>query len=257
MAGFEVDIAHEIARDIFGDPGRVDFRYIDGGDRESALRDGDVDIVVRTMTVTRARQANVEFSTPYLRTSPRLLVPPGFRRHRSRRPRRPDRLRHPRLDQRPGGLRRRPPPPGARHPDLAGLSHGDAAGSGGRDLLRCRHPVGTAGTGPEHRTGLARRHRRHRRIRRLRGRHRPRDRPGQPPPLVRQVNSTLERLRTDGTWDRLYTRWLAPYLGPDTPPDAAYRDDRGSADLDRYRREAAATAAPSTSSAPTTEARPR
>ncbi len=42
--------------------------------------------------------------------------------------------------------------------------------------------------------------------------------------LVRLVNGTLDRLRVDGTWMRLYDRWLTvlgPVAGPPTP---TYRD---------------------------------
>ena len=74
MAGFEVDLAHEIARDIFGDPDRVEFRFVEGTGRENALAEGTVDLVLRTMTVTRDRQTEVEFSVPYLTTYPRILV---------------------------------------------------------------------------------------------------------------------------------------------------------------------------------------
>jgi polar amino acid transport system substrate-binding protein len=42
--------------------------------------------------------------------------------------------------------------------------------------------------------------------------------------LVRFVNGVLERMRTDGTWQTMYRRWLAE-LGPaPNPPAARYRD---------------------------------
>ncbi|MDJ0111300.1 transporter substrate-binding domain-containing protein, partial [Rhodococcus erythropolis] len=44
------------------------------------------------------------------------------------------------------------------------------------------------------------------------------------PDLVRFVNGTLERIRGDGTWNRIYDRWLS-VLGPSPgPPPAVYRD---------------------------------
>lgn len=74
LAGFEVDLAREVARDIFGDPSRVEFRYVETRDREEALDQGDVDMIIRTMSITRPRQKQLEFSIPYLKVNPRLLV---------------------------------------------------------------------------------------------------------------------------------------------------------------------------------------
>ena len=42
--------------------------------------------------------------------------------------------------------------------------------------------------------------------------------------LVRFVNGALEDIRADGTWERLYDRWLTS-LGPSPgPPTARYQD---------------------------------
>jgi len=44
------------------------------------------------------------------------------------------------------------------------------------------------------------------------------------PELVRFVNAVLEKIRADGTWTRIYNRWLRS-LGPaPAPPKAQYRD---------------------------------
>lgn len=72
--GFEVDIAREIARDIFGDPKAVEFRYVDSSNRLLALQNGTVDIVIRSVSITRERQEQTLFSVPYLDTYTRLAV---------------------------------------------------------------------------------------------------------------------------------------------------------------------------------------
>jgi polar amino acid transport system substrate-binding protein len=42
--------------------------------------------------------------------------------------------------------------------------------------------------------------------------------------FVQFVNAVLERMRSDGTWTRVYTQWLAGLLGTAaTPPVAEYR----------------------------------
>ncbi|APT85529.1 hypothetical protein CAQU_11265 [Corynebacterium aquilae DSM 44791] len=74
LQGFEVDIAREIARDIFGDPDRVEFRYVDASDFQEALDTGRVDMVLRSMSITAARQQHMAFSAPYLATSKQLLA---------------------------------------------------------------------------------------------------------------------------------------------------------------------------------------
>ncbi|MBZ8176529.1 transporter substrate-binding domain-containing protein [Corynebacterium poyangense] len=72
--GFEVDLAHEIARDIFHNPKAVEFRYVDSADRTSVLQNNTVDLVIRTVSITRDRQEKVLFSEPYLWTNTRLAA---------------------------------------------------------------------------------------------------------------------------------------------------------------------------------------
>lgn len=43
--------------------------------------------------------------------------------------------------------------------------------------------------------------------------------------LLRQVNSTLERIHSDGTWDKLFDRWLGDYLAKPALGSPDYLDD--------------------------------
>lgn len=74
IQGFDVDIAQAIAESIFGDPSRVEFRVLDPGDRIAALQRGEVDLVVKSMSITCDRLERVDFSAPYYLASQRILA---------------------------------------------------------------------------------------------------------------------------------------------------------------------------------------
>ncbi|ORM26883.1 glutamate ABC transporter substrate-binding protein [Williamsia sp. 1135] len=74
IEGFDVDIAKELARAIFGDPERVEFKILNSGDRINALKDESVDVVVKTMSVTCERLKDIAFSTVYYDASQRILT---------------------------------------------------------------------------------------------------------------------------------------------------------------------------------------
>jgi polar amino acid transport system substrate-binding protein len=75
VTGFDVDIAGEVARDIFGTPSQVEYRILSSADRITALQNNQVDIVVKTMSITCERRAQVNFSTVYLTANQRILAP--------------------------------------------------------------------------------------------------------------------------------------------------------------------------------------
>src|SRR6201994_3517223 len=75
IVGFDVDIAGEIARDIFGAPSHVEYRILSSEERITALQHSEVDIVVKTMTITCDRRKQVNFSTVYLDANQRILAP--------------------------------------------------------------------------------------------------------------------------------------------------------------------------------------
>ena len=74
ITGFDVDIAGEIARDIFGSPSQVEYRILSSADRIAALQNNQVDVVVKTMTITCERKKQVSFSTVYLNANQRILA---------------------------------------------------------------------------------------------------------------------------------------------------------------------------------------
>lgn len=220
LQGFEVSLAKEIARDIFGDPEAVDFRYVDSVDRVRALQQGDVDIVIRSMAVTEDRAKQVEFSTPYFRAQTRLLVMNN------------------------SGI--------TSTADLAGhticVAEGSTALERARaiapdsDILKTRNwadclmalqqqqaqvilgddvilsgiaaqdpytQILPASLGLEY-YGIAT-------AKQVSGR--------SVSGLVRQLNSTIERIRSDGTWWDLFNQWFAPYLAALGPPALHYREE--------------------------------
>lgn len=75
LEGFDIDLVHEIAKDILGDPNAVQFRAIPTSERIPALQKGTVDMVVRTMTITCDRLEQVAFSAPYFKTGQQVLAP--------------------------------------------------------------------------------------------------------------------------------------------------------------------------------------
>jgi len=220
LRGFEIDLAREIARDIFGDPDRVDFRFVESASRVSALDNREVDMVIRTMTVTRTRQEDVQFSTPYLATDSRLLVMYNSAIDG--------------VDDLPGRTvcvtdgstaleKARKHAPQSRilktrswadcllalqqhHADailsddtiLSGINAQDPYTEIVGESL-ASEPYAVAMPHPDsHDDSIG---------------------------LTRQVNSTIERLRRDGTWWRMYNNWFAPYLATSGPPPLVYREE--------------------------------
>lgn len=79
LEGFDIDLAHRIARDILGDEDAVQFKAIPTDQRIPAIQDGRVDMVVRTMTINCDRLEEVAFSAPYFRTGQQVLAPKSSR----------------------------------------------------------------------------------------------------------------------------------------------------------------------------------
>ncbi|MFI5605703.1 glutamate ABC transporter substrate-binding protein [Amycolatopsis sp. NPDC051903] len=76
LEGFDIDMVDQIAAAIFGTAeGHVQYRAIASSQREQVLKDHQVDVVVRTYSITCARLKEVAFSTVYYVAGQKILVP--------------------------------------------------------------------------------------------------------------------------------------------------------------------------------------
>ncbi|MFC9962863.1 glutamate ABC transporter substrate-binding protein [Nocardia ignorata] len=77
LEGFDIDLAREIARDLFGDPDRIELRSVTAADRIQLLQERKVDMIVRTFSATCERRRDVDFSSVYYRAAQRFAAPRG------------------------------------------------------------------------------------------------------------------------------------------------------------------------------------
>ncbi|MFD6390870.1 glutamate ABC transporter substrate-binding protein [Nocardia sp. NPDC055029] len=77
LEGFDIDLAREIARDLFGDPDKIELRSVAAADRIPLLREKKVDMIVRTFSATCERRRDVDFSSVYYRAAQRIAAPKG------------------------------------------------------------------------------------------------------------------------------------------------------------------------------------
>ena len=75
IEGFDIDMIRAVAKAIFGNPDKVQFKAISDAQRIPAVTSGSVDIVAHTMTITCARLQQVDFSSVYFDAHQRVLVP--------------------------------------------------------------------------------------------------------------------------------------------------------------------------------------
>jgi putative glutamine transport system substrate-binding protein len=72
--GYEIDIAHEIAKRLLGDPNKINFTPVTAKTRNALLDSGELDFVIATFTITEARKKILDFSPPYFTDGIALLV---------------------------------------------------------------------------------------------------------------------------------------------------------------------------------------
>ncbi|MDI6097419.1 glutamate ABC transporter substrate-binding protein [Actinoplanes sp. NEAU-A12] len=214
LVGFEIDFAREIARAIFGDPSKVQFRAITTADRIPVLENKQVDLVIRTMSMTCERWQKVSFSSEYIASRQRLLVrkADGIRDFSDMAGKKVCATKGSTsivtIAEQPAGLI--PVSTDSTLDCLVLLQQGQVDAVSTIDILlaglAAQDPttevVGHPATDEPAGIGVPKEHE----------------------DLVRFVNGVLERMRSDGTWTRIYDRWLRERLGSATPPVAVYRD---------------------------------
>jgi polar amino acid transport system substrate-binding protein len=75
IEGFDIDMIRAVAKAIFGNPDKVEFKSISDAQRIPAITSGSVDIVAHTMTITCQRLTQVDFSSVYFDAHQRVLIP--------------------------------------------------------------------------------------------------------------------------------------------------------------------------------------
>ena len=77
LVGFDIDMAHIIAKGLFDDPNKVEFVDQSSDARIPNVTTGKVDITCQFMTVTAERAQQVAFTIPYYREGVGLLLKDG------------------------------------------------------------------------------------------------------------------------------------------------------------------------------------
>jgi polar amino acid transport system substrate-binding protein len=214
ITGFDVDIAGEIARDIFGAPSHVEYRILSSEERVTALQKSEADVVVKTMTITCERRKLVNFSTVYLDANQRILAPRDspIARVGDLSGKRVCVARGTTSLQR---IQQIDPPPvvvsvvswadclvALQQREIDAVSTDDSILAGLVEEDPYLHIVGPNMATQPYGIGINLNN----------------------TGLVRFVNGTLERIRRDGTWNTLYRKWLT-VLGPaPAPPTPRYVD---------------------------------
>lgn len=213
LSGFDIDIARKIAEALLGNADAVHFKAISSAERIDALRNGDVDIVVRTFSITCDRLEDINFSTVYYVAGQRVLVPVGStaRGLSDLGDKRVCAAKDSTSLRNIAASRPRPIPVAVddwsdclvllQQGQVDAISTDDTILAG----LRAQDRTGTKIVGEPftkeyYGIGI----------------------PKENEDMVRFVNAVLENIR-GGAWQASYDRWLREHLGPASPPKPEYR----------------------------------
>ena len=74
LVGFEIDMAREIAKDLLGDPNKVEFVVVQSDGRFPAALSGKIDFGLCSTTITPDRAVRIAFTRPYLDTGGSVIA---------------------------------------------------------------------------------------------------------------------------------------------------------------------------------------
>lgn len=74
VEGFDIDLAKAIAKKIFGDENKIELKEVTSKTRIPMLKNGEIDMIVATMTITEDRKKEIDFSDVYFMAGQSLLV---------------------------------------------------------------------------------------------------------------------------------------------------------------------------------------
>lgn len=74
VEGFDIDIAKAIAKKVLGDENKIELKEVTSKTRIPMLRNGEIDAIIATMTVTEERKQEVDFSDIYFMAGQSFLV---------------------------------------------------------------------------------------------------------------------------------------------------------------------------------------
>jgi polar amino acid transport system substrate-binding protein len=214
LVGFEIDLARAIAKALLGDPDKVMLRAISTNDRIPVIKSGEVDMVIRTMTMTCERWQEISFSTEYLPSRQRLLVRrgSGIKEFADLTGRKVCATRGSTSIRTIAAQPAKPIPVSTESTldCLVMLQQGQVDAVSTIDVLlaglAAQDPTtevtGTPVSDEPAGVGISK----------------------NAPELVRFVNGVLERYRSDGSWTRSYQRWLTSLGKAPAPPAPVYQD---------------------------------
>ncbi|PZE19790.1 ABC transporter substrate-binding protein [Paenibacillus xerothermodurans] len=77
VEGFDIDMAKALAKNILGDETKLELKEVTSKTRIPMLNNGDIDMIIATMTITEERKQEVEFTDVYFNAGQSLLVKKG------------------------------------------------------------------------------------------------------------------------------------------------------------------------------------